>query len=151
MADPTIHGHRRPVSASAILSALGDDLGKIKHEDRLTFADLGRILGKSEDQAAKYVDGTAEMPATAYYFAKQAWNGRFTGTADALIGVRQHNEMTDRQREGHILRAALALSCALEDGEITDDEIRSNRSTLEAAKHAIVGLLARLTPTEVRA
>ena len=58
MSAPSIHG--KVVPASAILTALGDALSRIRQEDRLTWADLGAVLGKSEDQAAKYADGSAE-------------------------------------------------------------------------------------------
>lgn len=144
MTAPLIHGNRRTVSASAILKALGDDLGRIKQEDGLTWADLGRVLGKSEDQAAKYAEATADMPVTAFYFAKREWNGRFTGTADALVGHRVADGTDDRQRESHILQAALALSVALSDGELKDEEVAANRATLEMARDSIDGLLARL-------
>lgn len=137
-----------PVSASSILECLGRDLLQIKHEDRLTFSDLGRILGKSEDQAAKYCEGTAEMGVTAFYFAKQAWNGRFTGRADALVG-RGPDNTCDRSKESRVLKAALALSVALEDGEVDVNEIHANRATLEAARDAIEGLLSRVGPRQV--
>lgn len=52
----------RPVfSASAVLDAIAAELTVIKHEDGLTYADIGRVLGKSEDQAAKYCAGFADM------------------------------------------------------------------------------------------
>lgn len=149
MAGPTIPGNRKPVSASSVLSALGDDLTKIKAEDKLTWADIARVLGRSDDQAAKYAEGSAEMGVTAFYFAKQAWNGRFTGTADALIGVRAPDNLDDRSRGSLLLRAALELSVALEDGTLTDDEILASRATLESARDAIDGLLGRIKPRSV--
>lgn len=136
------------VSASSILDALGRDLSQIKSEDRLTFNDLARVLGKSPDQAAKYCEGTAEMGVTAFYFAKQAWNGRFTGRADALVG-RGPDSTCDRTKESRVLKAALALSVALEDGEVDVNEIHANRSTLESARDAIEGLLSRVGPRQV--
>lgn len=145
MTKPQIHGVKRPVSALSILKAVGEDLQQIKTEDGLTFADLGRVLGKSEDQAAKYCDGTAEMGVIAFYHAKQAWNGRFTGRADNLIhGVLDNT--SDRAKETSILRAALALSIALEDGDLSDKEIVANRKTLENARDSISALLNRVGP-----
>lgn len=138
-------GNLRPVSASAILECLGRDLLQIKQEDRLTFADVGRILGKSEDQAAKYCEASAEMGVTAFYFAKQAWNGRFTGRADALVG-RGLDSTCDRHKESRVLKAALALSVALEDGQVDVSEIHANRATLEQARDALEGLLSRIGP-----
>lgn len=135
----------RALSASSILDAIGRDLSQIKHEDRLTYADLGRVLGKSEDQAAKYCEGTAEMGAVAFAFAWDQWNGRFTGSLTALINGKP-DSTDDRDKESSILKAALALSVALADGSVSDDEIRANRATLENARDAVEGLLSRLGP-----
>lgn len=145
----TIHGKRKTVSASDILEAVAADLAQIKEEDKLTYADLGRVLGRSEDQAAKYCDGTAEMGLTTFYFAKQEWNGRITGRADAL--VKAPDASCDRAKESAILKAALALSVALSDGEIDANEIHANRSTLENARDAIDKLLTRIGPKDLRA
>jgi len=140
---------RRVVSASSILDALAADLSQIKAEDRLTFADVGRVLGRSEDQAAKYCEGSAEMGVTAFAFAKQAWNGRFTGRLDALLAG-EPDATCDRAKESKLLKAALALSLALEDGAVDDEEVRQNRKTLEAAGDAIAALLSRVGPRRER-
>lgn len=143
MSEPPIHGKRRVITASMVLTALGDALMQIKSEDGLTWGDLGVILGKSEDQAAKYAEGSAEMGAYALYRAKMAWNGRFTGKADRLIG--EASDPVDAQlAQSRILKAALALSVALEDGDLSIAEVQSNRSTLENARDAIDAQLARL-------
>lgn len=146
MSGPTIHG--KVIPASAILTALGDSLSRIRQEDRLTWADVDAVLGRSEDQAAKYADASAEMGAVAIYRAKLAWNGRFTGAADKLVA--DAAEAPDPQSaQSCILRAALALSTALEDGDLSDAEIRAHRSTLEQSRDAIDALLGRLTPRGV--
>jgi hypothetical protein len=145
VSSPSIHGRRPVVSASTILEELGDALSRIRQEDRLTWSDIGAVLGKSEDQAAKYADASAEMGVVALYRAKQAWNGRFTGAADKLV-TDVSPEPDAQTAQSCILRAALALSTALEDGKLTDAEIRANRSTLEMSRDAIDGLLARLGP-----
>lgn len=150
MSAPTIHGSKAVLSASVILQSAGDALGRIRQEDRLTWADIGAVLGKSEDQAAKYADATAEMGLVAYTRARQAWNGRFTGELDKLLG-RASGWQGAQQAQSCILKAALALSEALEDGNLTTAEIRANRSKLESARDAITALLDRLGPQEVRA
>lgn len=150
MSSPTIHGKAAIVPASKILEALAADLSQIKSEDRLTFADMGRVLGRSEDQAAKYCEGTAEMGVTTYYFAKQAWNGRFTGRADCLIG-KGPDATCDRAKESRVLKAALALSVALADGKVEVAEIHENRATIEAAIESLQGLLSRIGPKAERA
>lgn len=147
MSAPLIHGNRRAVPASVILRELGNALGRIRQEDGLTWADVGRVVGKSEDQAAKYADGTAEMGAVALFYAKQAWGERFSGGVNSLLT--DAVPVVDGQAaQSCILKAALALSVALEDGVLTDEEIKLNRSTLERAGDAIAAQLSRLGPKD---
>ena len=137
---------KRPVfSASAVLDALASELATIKHEDRLTYADLGRVLGKSEDQAAKYCDGSADMGVVSFAAAKREWNGRFTGALDRLCTTSRpvaHDH--DQADQCAILKAALALSLALQDGAVDAGEVRSNRRVLEEARAAIDAQLSKL-------
>lgn len=142
---------RRTFSASAVLDAVASELSTIKHEDRLTYADLGALLGKSEDQAAKYCEATAEMGIVAYARAKREWNGRFTGALDRLCVDSRPAPQDDRKAQCTILEAALALSVALADGNVTPEEVRANRSTLEGARDAIEAQLNKLRPVEERA
>jgi hypothetical protein len=145
MNKPPIHGIQRAVPASKILEELGNALSRIRQEDRLTWADIGAHLGKSEDQAAKYADGTAEMGAVACFKAWDLWGERFSGGAKALFDKPSiHHDALSAQ--SCMLRAALALAEALEDGELTVQEIRDNRSTLEKAQTAIAAQLARIGP-----
>ena len=149
MSKPAIHGKRRALSASAIRDAIAADLFQIKHEDRLTFADIGRVLGKSEDQAAKYCDGSAVMDAIAYTLGRDQWNGRFTGSLDAMICAHKLTGETDRCKASIITKALFEISTALEDDdEVTPKEVRARRKSLEAAREAIDGFLKKL---EVRA
>jgi hypothetical protein len=142
-----IHGNRPVFSASAVLAAIAGDLSQIKTEDRLTHADLGRVLGKSEDQAAKYCEATAEMGVVAFAAAKREWNGRFTGALDRLCHESRPTADTDHDRHCKVLGAALALAEALrDDGEISVEEVRGHRADLEGARDAINDLLGMLTP-----
>lgn len=145
MNKPLIHGVKRAVPASRILEELGNALGRIRQEDHLTWADIGSHLGKSEDQAAKYADATAEMGAVACFKAWHLWGERFSGGAKALFEhpVARHDA---HRAQSCVLRAALALAEALEDGELTVQEIHANRSTLENALDAISAQLARIGP-----
>jgi hypothetical protein len=137
----------RPVfSASAVLDAVASELSTIKHEDDLSDADLGRVLGKSGDQAAKYRTGLAEMGIVAFAAAKREWNGRFTGALDRLCVESRPVSTDDRRGQITVLEAALALSVALADGEVQPEEVRANRATLEAARDAIDAQLAKLRP-----
>jgi hypothetical protein len=142
----------RPVfSASAVLEAVAAELATIKHEDRLTYSDLGALLGKSEDQAAKYCEATAEMGVVAYARAKREWNGRFTGALDRLCVESKPTTVDDRGGQISLLQAALALSVALADGKIDPEEVRANRATLESARDAIDAQLRKLGPAGKRA
>ena len=146
MPDRQSTAKRSVFSASSVLEAIARELSAIKSEDRLTYADIGRVLGKSEDQAAKYCEGTAEMGAVAFAAAKREWNGRFTGALDRLCHEHSRaNGEADRARENKVLRAALALSTALvDDDEIDAEEVRDNRAILESGREAIDQLLAKL-------
>lgn len=144
MTAPIIHGKRPVFSASHVLDSIASELSLIKSQDSLTYADLGRVLGKSEDQAAKYCDGTAEMGVVAFASAKREWNGRFTGALDRLCHDSRPGEHDDRAATNSILKAALALSVALEDGNVDHEEVRANRATLENARDAIDAQLAKL-------
>lgn len=144
MSNPAIHGVRVVYSASGAVAALGKALGEIKAQDGLTWSDIGAVLGVSEDQAAKYADCSATMNAVTYGRGKKEWNGRFTGYFDRLCVNSRPGLGCDRHSQTAILQAALALSVALEDGEITPEEIRQNRSALESARDALDEQLAKL-------
>lgn len=150
MSDRASTALRRRLSASMIREAIAADLMQIKQEDGLTFDDIGRVLGKSADQAARYCDGTASMCAETYAFGREAWNGRFTGRLDALI-CGKPDETCDRKKMSSITRANLAVSVMLEDDEITVEEIKKRRKELEEGRDAFAGLLSRIGPKDVRA
>lgn len=147
MTRPTIHGKIPLIPAHEIRTALGDALGRIRSEDRLTFTELGEMIGKSDDQAAKYVDGSSEMPVSTYYRCKALWNGRFTGAADKLL--ERHHSVDGMEAQTSILQCAVGLSRALEDGVLDDAEIRDNRNSLQRARDNIDALLGRLAPQGV--
>jgi hypothetical protein len=142
---PLIHGLPRRVSASDLLDALANDLSEIRRIDKMTWVELGQVLGRSDDQAAKYADGTATMDWVSYKRGELAWGTRFTGSVDRLLEKSAHT-VNAHQAQSCVLRAALALAEALEDGELTVPEIRDNRAVLEKAKEAIEGQLGRLGP-----
>lgn len=147
-----IHRSNRRFCVSDALDALGEDIANIRQEDGLTWEDVGRGLGKGKDRAIDYSKGLSDMPVSAFLLGCREWNGRFAGRVLAMIGKRladldssaQHT--TDRAKESSVLKAALALSVALEDDDLSDEEIRANRQTLENASAAIDALLARIGP-----
>lgn len=143
----------RPVfSASSVLDTIGQSLTAIRREDGLTFDDMGAIMGKSPDQAAKYCAGSATMDAITYARCRREWNGRFDGALDRLCHDTRPAAQADRTSQSMVLKAALALSIALEDDdEITPAEVRANRGTIEEARDALDGLLRKIAVREVRA
>lgn len=144
MTAPRIHGNRPVFSASAVYDAIANDLALIKAQDKLHYHDLGAVLGKSEDQAAKYCEGTSEMGIVAYARAKREWGGRFTGSLDQLCHDSRVAGGTDRGRHCRLLKAALAVAEALEDdGEMSSKEVHAIRATLEEARDALTELLGR--------
>lgn len=133
-------------SASNALEALGKALGEIKAQDGLTWADMGAVLGVSDDQAAKYASGEAAMNAVAYGRGKREWNGRFTGYFDRLCTDSRTRTTDDRCTLTAMIDLAARLAKALEDGELQPHEIRDNRAQLENVRDLIDAQLAKLRP-----
>lgn len=146
MSSPTIAGKRPAYSAFNALEAIGRALHEIKAHDGLTWADIGAVLGVSDDQAAKYAEGTATMNAVTYRRGKREWNGRFTGYFDRLCEESRPAKQGDQSGLTAVLQAAACLAKALEDGEIKAEEVRDHRGELEAAMDAIAAQLIKLRP-----
>jgi len=146
MIKPQVVGKGRTFSASLALECIARALSEIRDEDHLTYGDLGAILGKSEDQTAKYCAGIATMDAITFARGKREWGSRFTGYLDRLCETTRRSNSTDHHDQTKVARAMLAFAEALEDGEITVDEVLANRATLEAAGEAITKQLAKLRP-----
>jgi hypothetical protein len=146
--EPHIHTNRRVFSASSVRDLLAATLTEIKAADRLTFADMGRVLGKSGDRAEAYCNGDfADMSALALLLAWRDWNGRFIGPIRDLVEGSRPGKISDRTAQCSVARAALAMSEALEgDDEIVREEVRKNRATLEGARDAIDAQLSKLRP-----
>jgi hypothetical protein len=146
MPNRTIHGNLPVFSASSALEALGRALHEIKAADRLSWSDVGAVLGVSEDQAAKYGEGSAAMNAVTFGRGKREWNGRFTGYFDRLCEDSRPGKRDDHNALTTVLQAAACLSKCLEDGAIKPTEVRDHRSELEAARDALDAQLAKLRP-----
>lgn len=136
-------------SASAVLDVIASSLTSIRREDGLTFTDMAAILGKSEDQASKYCAGSAAMDIVTFARGWREWNGRFAGGLYRLCHDSRPSKSSDREKGSSVLKAALALSEALEDdNQIDEGEVRDNRGTLERARDDIEALLGKLGPKE---
>lgn len=144
MGKPTFHGRNRTLTASLILGAVADDLAQIKDEDGLTLLDIGRVLGKSDDQAGKYCLGAADMGLVSYSLGRREWNGRFSGRLDRLIADARGETGDDQSKLSALLKAATAVAQSLEGNGIMDaGKVRDHRAVLEAASDAISSLLER--------
>lgn len=85
---PYIHRQRRTFSASKAVEVQGKALSEIKADDDITFKDIGRVLGKSEDRAAVYSAGGSAMDLPTFLAGCDAWGGRFADPLLALAGGR---------------------------------------------------------------
>lgn len=148
MPDPLIHGRNRIVSASLLIETAAEQLTVIKEQDGLTDAELGAVLHKGADQAARYRSGLAEMGFVSFLRAAQAWNGRFTGAILPLIGA-QLTRVAPASRTGRGFAALLAklqaaVNAALEnDDEIDDQELTAMRALLDEVRCEIDARLAK--------
>jgi hypothetical protein len=132
-----------------MLETLGDSLDRIKREDGLTDVDLGRVLGKSDDQAGKYRSGTADMGVVSLLLGIREWDGRFINDALGLFGMKVVSVVSSATSDRDTLTAltgilnevAIALA---DDGKIDDRELVAMRPELEAAGRAIDTLRERL-------
>ena len=143
---------RRVFSASSVRDTIAETLAAIKDEDDITYADLGRVLGKSGDRAEAYCKGDfSDMSGFSLLAAWREYNGRFIGPIRQLVEQSRVHAPCDQSGQSAILTAALALSVALEDGKVDTHEVLANRSTLENARDAIDAQLAKLGPERARA
>jgi hypothetical protein len=85
---PYIHGRRRTFSASAAVDAQNAILTSIKIDDAATWADMGRVLGKSDDRAAAYANTASPLDLPTFLAGCREWGGRFADPLLALVGGR---------------------------------------------------------------
>jgi hypothetical protein len=148
MTDPHIHGKRGFVSASKIMATMGESLRAIKEADKLTYGDVGQAIGRSDDQASKYCEGTAMMPADAFLRACDRWNGRFANPVYALFGLHLHeagkvDASALQQQLFTLMDLTPAVARALADGDLSDGEIIDMQPMFEVVGQMIDGLRAR--------
>lgn len=139
MGDTAIPPLHRGVSGSKLIDTLGDSLTRIKAEDGLTDAELGKYLHKGVDAGKAYRTGYAEMPVTSFMRGCERWNGRFANDALALVGMKlvpiAAEPISGQTLQTRLTRLMLEVSMALEDGKIDDLEIaRMKRSLIEAGE-----------------
>ena len=152
MTSPHFHGLRPSFSVSRALDTLGETLAAIRKEDGLTWKEVGRIIGKSDDRASDYANAMSEMPVGAFLLACKEWNGRFANPTLCMINMslvpNYEDTISDTAKLAHVLKLTHLMSAAIADdaspGVIDDDELAGISDVdLDEADHAIAALRAR--------
>jgi hypothetical protein len=156
MSAPRIHGKRQTFSVSRAVDQIGADISRIREEDGLTWADVGRVLGKSDDRAADYARGLSEMSFTSFLLGCREWNGRFSGAVMAMIGQRATGLDGEQLQPRHLLslltRLAFEISVALEDDDAIDDaEMERLESLLDDVTRGLDALRQKRAAPGLRA
>ena len=128
-------------SENNLLQAVGDAILEIKHQDNLTWSDIGKVLGVSDDSAAKYASGFASMTFATFMSGKREWGGRFAGPVERLVIASRPGTVSGNMAMMHMLSASSAICAAMEDGELTAREIRENRHLFEKARDELDSIL----------
>lgn len=149
MTAPHIHARYRTIPASLMLDTLGASLSAIKQRDGATDADLGAVLGKSDDRAAVYRAGGADMGFVSFLRGVREWDGCFANAVMALVGMKlvplEAEAVDDQACVTTVLSLALALSAELEkDGDVSNDDLERHRFVIERAGLVIDGYRERL-------
>jgi hypothetical protein len=138
-----------------LIETAAEQLSVIKEQDGLTDAELGAVLHRGADQAAKYRTGLAEMGMVAFLRAAEAWNGRFTGGILSLINA-QMSRVAQPSRTGRgfaslLAKLQAAVNSALEnDDEIDQAELTAMRALLDDVRCEIDARLAKPALQAVR-
>lgn len=149
MSDRAISPLHRTISASRLVESLGESLSRIKAEDGLTDAELGKYLHKGVDAGKAYRTGYAEMPVTSFLRGCERWNGRFANDTLAHVGMKlvplADAEISGQSLQSRLAKLMLEVSVALEDGEIDDLEIQRMKRSLVEAGEAIDGYRSKVS------
>ena len=155
MTMPHIHGRHRTVPASLLLETIGASLAAIKKADGATFADLGAVLGKSEDRAAAYAGGEGDMGVVSFLRGCRTWDGRFANDVFALLGMRLIPVPTVRATRETVLTLlgqqskeasdlTGALCAGLADGTLCGDDARKAHAEAQQLLAVIFAIVAEL-------
>ena len=141
MTDPTIPPLNRTVSGSKLIDTLADSLSRIKAEDNLTDAEIGKFLHKGVDAGKAYRTGYAEMGVVAFLRGAERWNGRFANDVLAEVGMKlvplEKSHVTPRTLQTRLAQLMLEMSAALEDGDLSEIELAGMQRSLIAAGEGI--------------
>lgn len=85
---PHLHGRRRTFSASRAVEVQNQIITDIKEADKATWADIGAVLGKSDDRAAAYANTASAIDLPTFLLGCREWGGRFADPLLKLAGGR---------------------------------------------------------------
>lgn len=142
MTTPHIHGPRRTFSASSAVDTQNAILTAIKTEDSATWADIGRVLGKSDDRAAAYANTASAIDLPTFLAGCREWGGRFADPLLALVGGRwaDAGSVCTSDDPASITLATLlpAIIAAELDGVTTADELAPQEALIRRV-HNVTG------------
>lgn len=149
MTTPQFHGRYRTIPASLMLNTLGESLKAIKERDGATDGDLGAVLGKSEDRAAAYRAGAADMGVVSFLRGCKEWDGCFANGVLGLVGMKlvpiEAESVDDQASVTTLLSFAMALSGELEkDGKVDDEDLERHQFVIERLGKIIDGYRERI-------
>lgn len=143
MTAPHIHGTRRTFSASAAVDTQNAVLTSIRSEDNATWADMGRVLGKSDDRAAAYANTASPIDLPTFLAGCREWGGRFADPLLGLAGGRwaDAGSICTSDDPASLTLATLlpAIIAAELDGVTTTDEL-SPHEVLIRKVHTVTGM-----------
>lgn len=143
MIGPYIHGKRRTFSASAAVDAQNAVLTTIKAEDEATWADIGRVLGKSDDRAAAYANTASPIDLPTFLAGCREWGGRFADPMLALVGGRWADAgsvCTSDDNAALTLATLLPTIIAIEADNLTEAHELSPHEALIRRVHALTSV-----------
>lgn len=149
MTTPQFHGRYRTIPASLMLDTLGESLKAIKERDGATDSDLGAVLGKSDDRAAAYRAGAADMGVVSFLRGCKEWDGCFANGVLSLVGMKivpiEAESVDDQASVTTLLSFAMALSGELEkDGKVDDEDLERHQFVIERLGKIIDGYRERI-------
>lgn len=149
MTTPQFHGRYRTIPASLMLDTLGESLKAIKERDGATDGDLGAVLGKSDDRAAAYRAGAADMGVVSFLRGCKEWDGCFANGVLNLVGMKlvpiEAESVDDQASVTTLLSFAMALSGELEkDGKVDDEDLERHQFVIERLGKIIDGYRERI-------
>lgn len=153
MTAPHLHGTRRTFSASAAVDVQNTILTSIKAEDDATWADMGRVLGKSDDRAAAYANTASPIDLPTFLSGCREWGGRFADPLLSLVGGRWADAgaicTSDDPASLTLAQLLPAIITSEMDGTTSVDEVAPHAALIRRV-HVITGMWLDMIAAEAR-